>query len=228
MISRSRLAVATALVLAGLIVAGAALVIHNSFFRPNTITAFFSTATGIYPGDDVRVSGVKVGTIKSVQPEGTTARLTLNVDRDVPIPADAKAVIVAQNLVSARYVQLTPATRRGPTMRDGAVIPVERTAVPVEWDQVKTQLMRLAMDLGPKSDVSGTAVATIHRQRRQRDERQRRQAAADAGCNCPGWGGSWPTAAATSSTSSRTCRPSSPRCATARSRSCSSRTAWPR
>ena len=38
-------------------------------------------------------------------------------------------------------------------MRDGAVIPVERTAVPVEWDEVKTQLMRLATDLGPKSGV---------------------------------------------------------------------------
>ena len=38
--------------------------------------------------------------------------MTLKVDRDVPIPADAKAVIVAQNLVAARYVQLAPAYRR--------------------------------------------------------------------------------------------------------------------
>ena len=158
MMSRTRLAVATALVLTALIIAGAAVVIHNSFFRPNTITAFFTTVTGIYPGDDVRVSGVKIGTIKSIDPEGTQAKLTLSVDRDVPIPADAKAVIVAQNLLSARYVQLAPGYETGPRMRDGAVIPVERTAVPVEWDQVKTQLMRLATDLGPKSDVSGTAV----------------------------------------------------------------------
>jgi phospholipid/cholesterol/gamma-HCH transport system substrate-binding protein len=78
----------------------------------------------------------------------------------VPIPADAKAVIVAQNLVAARYVQLTPAYRTsGPVMADGAVIPVERTAVPVEWDEVKTQLMRLATDLGPNSKVSTPSVA---------------------------------------------------------------------
>ena len=83
----------------------------------------------------------------------------MNVDRDVPIPADAKAVIVAQNLVASRYVQLAPAYRSsGPTMRDGAVIPVERTAVPVEWDEVKAQLMRLATDLGPTSEVSTTSV----------------------------------------------------------------------
>ncbi len=44
-------------------------------------------------------------------------------------------------------------------LADGAVIPVDRTAVPVEWDEVKTQLMRLATELGPKGDVSGTSVA---------------------------------------------------------------------
>src|SRR5262249_60814419 len=74
--------------------------------------------------------------------------------------ADAKAVIVAQNLVAARYVQLTPPYRTsGATMHDGAVIPVERTAVPVEWDEVKRQLMKLATELGPNSQVSTTSVA---------------------------------------------------------------------
>ncbi len=92
--------------------------VRNTFFRPTTITAYFPTATAIYPGDDVRVSGMKVGTIVSIQPQGTQAKLVMHVDRDVPIPADAKAVIVAQNLVAARYVQLTPAYRSsGPTMR---------------------------------------------------------------------------------------------------------------
>jgi phospholipid/cholesterol/gamma-HCH transport system substrate-binding protein len=159
MISRNRLAAVAAIVLVGLVIAGAAVTVRNTFFRPKTITAYFTTVTAIYPGDEVRVSGVKVGSIKSIKPQGTVAKMTLNVDRGVPIPADAKAVIVTSNLVAARYVQLTPAYRTsGPVMRDGAVIPVERTAVPVEWDEVKTQLMRLATDLGPQSGVSGTSV----------------------------------------------------------------------
>lgn len=158
-IPRKRLVTLTAVVLVGLIIAGAAMVVRNTFFGPRTITAYFTTATAIYPHDEVRVSGVKVGNIKSIQPQGTQAKMVLKVDRGVPIPADAKAVIVAPNLVAARYVQLSPAYRdSGPVMRDGAVIPVERTAVPVEWDEVKTQLMRLATDLGPKSGVSGTSV----------------------------------------------------------------------
>ncbi|HZE17930.1 MAG TPA: MCE family protein, partial [Mycobacterium sp.] len=160
MIARNKLAaLLLAIALAGLLVLGIGVVVRNVFFHPKTISAYFTTTTGIYPGDDVRVAGIKVGSIADLKPEGTQAKMTMHVGRDVPIPADAKAVIVAQNLVAARYVQLTPAYRSsGPTMADGGVIPVERTAVPVEWDEVKDQLMRLATDLGPSSKVSSSSI----------------------------------------------------------------------
>ncbi len=44
-------------------------------------------------------------------------------------------------------------------MANGAVIGLDRTAIPVEWDEVKTQLMRLATDLGPANDASSSSVA---------------------------------------------------------------------
>ena len=159
-IGKKRLAAVTTVALVGLIVAAAGLIVREKFFRPTRLTAYFVSATGIYPGDELRVSGVKVGTVSSIQPLPSQAKLVLEIDRDVPIPADAKAVIVSQNLVSARYVQLTPGYRKsGPTMGDGAVIPLERTAVPVEWDEVVSQLTRLATDLGPSSAVSSTSVS---------------------------------------------------------------------
>jgi virulence factor Mce-like protein len=159
--NRKVLVTGTAIALAVALIVGTAFLVRQVFIKPNTITAYFPTATAIYPGDEVRVSGVKVGKIDSLKPEGTRTKMIMKIDRGVPIPADAKAVIVAQNLVAARYVQLTPPYRSGggPTMRDGAVIPEDRTAVPVEWDEVKTQLMRLATDLGPKSGVSGTSLS---------------------------------------------------------------------
>jgi phospholipid/cholesterol/gamma-HCH transport system substrate-binding protein len=159
--NRRRLVQIAAIALVVALVAGVVVLVRQLFFGPTTISAYFPTATAIYPGDEVRVSGVKVGKIDAITPEGTQTKMTLKVDRDVPIPADAKAVIVAQNLVAARYVQLTPAYRKGdgPQMRNGAVIPSDRTAVPVEWDEVKTQLMRLATDLGPRTGVSGTSVS---------------------------------------------------------------------
>jgi virulence factor Mce-like protein len=157
--TRKRLNAAIAAVLAVLIAAGVTLLVRNTVLKPTTVTAYFSSATAIYPGDEVRVSGVKVGNVTAIEPQGTKAKMTLAVKRDVPIPADAKAVIIAQNLVGARYVQLAPAYETsGPTMRDGAVIDLDRTAVPIEWDEVKAQLTRLAPDLGPSSGVSTSSV----------------------------------------------------------------------
>lgn len=152
--------VATALLLGAALLAGSIYLVQRSYFAPTTITADFTTTTAIYPGDQVRVSGVRVGVIESIKPEGTFTRMTMRVDRRVPIPADAKAIIVAQNLISARYVQLTPPYRwSGPTMRSGAEIPLDRTAVPVEWDDVKEQLDRLAQELGPGNGPNDTATA---------------------------------------------------------------------
>ncbi len=160
--ARRRFSLCVAVVLAGVGIGGAAFIAYQSFWRPKTVTAYFTTATAIYPGDQVRVSCVKIGKITRIRPQGDLVAVTMNVDRDVRIPADARAVIVAQNLVSARYVQLAPAYHAGgQTMRDGAVIPVERTAVPVEWDEVKTQLTRLATDLGPNSQVSTPSLARL-------------------------------------------------------------------
>lgn len=141
------------------VLAAAFIVVNRTLFAPATVRAIFTTATAIYPGDDVRVSGVKIGTIAAIEPRGATVEMTMHVDRGVDIPADAGAVIVAQSLVDSRYVQLTPAYRGdGPTMADDTVIPLERTAIPVEWDQIKTQLTRLATELGPDGDrTSGPA-----------------------------------------------------------------------
>jgi len=152
-----------AAVLTVLLVAGVVTVLRTTVLKPTRITALFTTATAIYPGDQVRVAGVRVGTIEDIEPQGTKARMTLVVDHKVPIPADAKAVIVAGNLVGARYVQLTPpfgvdGRTDAPRMRDGAVIDTDRTAIPVEWDEIKTQLDRLATDLGPTSEVSTSSV----------------------------------------------------------------------
>lgn len=157
---RSSLTRVILVVLVVLGLTGAGVLVRRSVFGATTITADFTSATAIYPGDEVRVAGVKVGTITNIDPAGDHATLTLAVDHGVAIPADAKAVIMAQNLVAARYVQLTPAYEdSGPVMADGARIGLDRTAVPVEWDQVKDQLMRLATDLGPLNGTSATSLS---------------------------------------------------------------------
>ncbi|WP_370330276.1 MCE family protein [Mycolicibacterium hippocampi] len=156
--SRAALTRLVALALGALLIASTAFVAVRHVLPATEITAVFANANAIYPGDDVRVAGVKVGTITAIEPDVTDAVFTLKIDHGVGVATDAKAVVVAQNLVSARFVALTPRGGAGPVLADGARIPRERTAVPVEWDEVKEQLNRLAHDLGPTAADGSSSV----------------------------------------------------------------------
>lgn len=114
-----------------------------------TVTAEFTRAVGLFPGSDVRVLGVHVGQVRSVTPTGSTVRVVLDYDASVKVPADAKAVVVAPSLVSDRYVQLLPVWTKGPALAEGAVIGVDRTAVPVELDRISASVDDLMVALGP-------------------------------------------------------------------------------
>jgi virulence factor Mce-like protein len=146
-------------ILVATLAVGSVVIVRQVYFTPQTFTAYFSSVTGLYPGDEVRIAGVKVGTVESISPHPDSASVVMEVDHDVRVPADAKAVIVAQNLVAARYVQMAPLYRSGlPRLTDGAVIPMSRTAIPIEWDDVKNQLSALATELGPDSQLSTTSL----------------------------------------------------------------------
>jgi phospholipid/cholesterol/gamma-HCH transport system substrate-binding protein len=73
----------------------------------------------------------------------------MTVDRSVDVPAGASAVVVEPSLVAGRSIQLTPAYTGGPTMPDGGVIPVQRTAVPLGIDDLARAANDLATMLGP-------------------------------------------------------------------------------
>jgi phospholipid/cholesterol/gamma-HCH transport system substrate-binding protein len=127
------------------------------------ITGHFASAVGLYPGDTVRVVGVPIGKIDSIKPGASDVEITMTVNDDVKVPADARAVIVAPNIVSARFIQLAPAYTGGPAMADGASIGSDRTAVPVEWDEVKTELTQLSTQLGPQpGSVQGPLAAFVN------------------------------------------------------------------
>jgi phospholipid/cholesterol/gamma-HCH transport system substrate-binding protein len=113
------------------------------------VTAYFDQFKGIYVGDDVTVLGVPIGTVTSVEPEPDRVRVEMELSPDHPVPADVKAAVVAPSLVSVRSIILGPFEPSGAHLEDGAVIPESRTAVPVEWDAIKDQLVNLSTALGP-------------------------------------------------------------------------------
>ena len=115
----------------------------------DTFVAYFANANGLYTGDEVRVLGVAVGTVDAIDPQPNRTKVTFSVDRDVPVPAEAKAAILSPSLVSARAIQLVPAYSGGPKLASGGAIPQDRTAVPVEWDDFRQQLEKLTETLQP-------------------------------------------------------------------------------
>jgi phospholipid/cholesterol/gamma-HCH transport system substrate-binding protein len=152
---------ATAIALVAALVAGVYLL--SSQGNNRTIVGYFTSAVGLYPGDQVRVLGVPVGSIDTIEPRPSDVKITMSVSKDVQIPKDAQAVIISPNLVSARFIQLTPAYTGGAVLPDGGSIDLNRTAVPVEWDEVKEALTQLAVQLGPTTgSMQGPLGAAIN------------------------------------------------------------------
>lgn len=120
------------------------------------LVAFFDNSNGIFPGDEIRVLGVPVGKIDTIEPQPERAKITFWVSDKYKIPADVKAVIISPQLVSARAIQLTPVYTGGPEFPDNGVIPESRTAVPVEWDEFREQLQTLTDTLQP-TDPGGVS-----------------------------------------------------------------------
>lgn len=114
-----------------------------------TLTAHFPRTISIYEGSDVRVLGVPIGHVESVTPSGTDVVVTMSYDANVKVPADAKAVIIAPSIVGDRFVQLTPVYTGGDLMADGASLPEDKTAVPLELDQIYSSMDDLTVALGP-------------------------------------------------------------------------------
>jgi phospholipid/cholesterol/gamma-HCH transport system substrate-binding protein len=138
--------------------------------RPGrTITAYLISAVAVYPGNPVLILGVPVGQITAVQPQGRVVMVVMSVDRSVQVPAEASAVVMEPSLVTGRSIQLTPAYTSGPTMPDGGVIPVQRTAVPFGIDDLARAANDLATMLGPMgvnrhgalSDALGVGAANL-------------------------------------------------------------------
>jgi phospholipid/cholesterol/gamma-HCH transport system substrate-binding protein len=142
-------------------IAAGGVLLYQATHQSKQITAYFAESIGVYQGSTVRVLGVPVGTVDSIQPQGTRVKVTMTINHGVAVPAGVEAVVIAPSVVSDRYIQLTPAFTGGRQIADGAVIPVSRTAVPVEIDQVYASLAKLLNALGPAGANRNGALSNL-------------------------------------------------------------------
>jgi virulence factor Mce-like protein len=128
------------------------------------VTADFPRTVSLYEGSDVKILGVAVGTVDSVVPAGTKVRVKFSYDSKYKVPKDAKAAVISPSIVGDRFVQLTPAYTGGETLEDNAKLGIDRTATPLELDEIFGSINDLNIALGPdganKADGSGVGPLT--------------------------------------------------------------------
>ncbi len=117
------------------------------------VRAVFDNATGLVPGEDVRVAGAKVGVVETLDVvDRKKAAVILKIDdaRFVPFRRDAKCTLRSLAVIPERFVECEPGTARSPELQeikegDGQgqrLLPVERTSSPVDTDLVNNIMRR--------------------------------------------------------------------------------------
>jgi phospholipid/cholesterol/gamma-HCH transport system substrate-binding protein len=152
---------ATRAVIGVLVIALVATGVFFEFFSGSTkkVTADFPEAIGVYAGSDVRVDGIKIGTITSVKAEGSHVRVAMEYDSKIKLGSDAIATVISSSLVADRYVQLAPLVTSGKVLADHANI--TRTYQPVELDDIYSALNTLSAALGPNGANKNGALSDL-------------------------------------------------------------------
>jgi phospholipid/cholesterol/gamma-HCH transport system substrate-binding protein len=94
----------------------------------NTYSAVFTDVSGLNLGDDVRVAGVRVGRVDSIDLEGTLAKVKFRLEKNQVLYDDTIASVTYQSIIGQRYLGLSPGKSGHHTpLTNNGRIPVERT-----------------------------------------------------------------------------------------------------
>jgi phospholipid/cholesterol/gamma-HCH transport system substrate-binding protein len=103
------------------------------------VTASFAEAAQLATEADVRISGVPVGTVKTIEADPGTGRSDVTFELDAkyaPLPEDAQAILRQKTLLGETYVELTPGTRSAPTLPEGGQLAEGQVSETVELDEI--------------------------------------------------------------------------------------------
>jgi phospholipid/cholesterol/gamma-HCH transport system substrate-binding protein len=150
-LSRASVIIGTIVVILGLIAAGVAWQVYKKL-TTNTVVAYFPQTLALYAGDKVQIMGVRVGAIDSIEPAGDKMKVTFTYSSKYKVPANVTASVLNPSLVASRTIQLAPPYTGGPELENGAIIPIDRTQVPVEYDELRDSINRILTDLGPTKE----------------------------------------------------------------------------
>ncbi len=128
----------------GLVAYGIVSLLGNPLESSTTLTTHFANASGLYPGFEVELNGVPVGTVSSTALTKTGTKVTLSIDPGTTVPSDVQSSVQIANDLGEQVVNLVP-TRDGPApaLASGANVPAARNEVPADVGQVVATATRL-------------------------------------------------------------------------------------
>src|SRR3954466_2473661 len=101
------------------------------------LNADFAEATSLADAADVRISGVKVGRVVTIDLHGDRTRAVIEIDpRYAPIPRNTKAILRQKTLLGETFVERTPGTRSAGDLPDGATLPRPQILATTQLDEV--------------------------------------------------------------------------------------------
>lgn len=125
-----------AITIVAALIVGAAYVTLFKGAATDTITATFADASPLEVGNEVRVDGVQVGTIKSIRLRGGLAEVQMAIEKSaMPLHEDAKLTIQPINVLGENYVAINPGSPSAPFM-SGRSIPLAQTSSAVQLQDV--------------------------------------------------------------------------------------------
>ncbi|MCC6598797.1 MAG: outer membrane lipid asymmetry maintenance protein MlaD [Alphaproteobacteria bacterium] len=122
------------------------------------ITANFSGIGGLKPGDDVQISGVKVGYVTAVELDDSTylARVRMNVSSGIKLPSDTAALISSESLLGGKYLALEPGADEEYISAGGVI---EYTQAPQNLEQLLGQFIFSMQDSEKKKEDESAALS---------------------------------------------------------------------
>ena len=103
------------------------------------VAASFAEASQLATEADVRISGVPVGKVKTIEPDAKTGRTLVTMELQAkysPLPSDAKALLRQKTLLGETYVELTPGSEQAKKVPEGGRLPNGSVSETVELDEI--------------------------------------------------------------------------------------------
>jgi phospholipid/cholesterol/gamma-HCH transport system substrate-binding protein len=103
------------------------------------INASFAEAAQLSTEADVRISGVPVGKVKTIEPDKSTGRSIVTIElepRYAPLPSDSRAILRQKTLLGETYVELTPGSASAPKVQEGGSLGQAQVSDTVQLDEI--------------------------------------------------------------------------------------------